>query len=70
MKAGDRVDGAFTLLRPLGEGGMGEVWLGREDALGRDVALKFMRESPDPARAVRFGREARALAALDHPSIN
>lgn len=69
MKPGDLVDGAFTLLRPLGEGGMGEVWLAREDGLGRDVALKFMREAPDPARAVRFEREARALAALDHPSI-
>ena len=69
MKSGDLVDGAFTLLRPLGEGGMGEVWLARENGLARDVALKFMREAPDPARAVRFGREARALAALDHPSI-
>ena len=69
MKPGELVDGAFTLLRPLGEGGMGEVWLAREDGLGRDVALKFMREAPDPARAVRFEREARALAALDHPSI-
>jgi len=69
VKSGDLVDGAFTLLRPLGEGGMGEVWLARENGLARDVALKFMRETPDPARAVRFGREARALAALDHPSI-
>ena len=69
MKSGDLVDGAFTLLRPLGEGGMGEVWLAREDGLARYVALKFMRKAPDPARAIRFGREARALAALDHPSI-
>ena len=69
MKSGDLVDGAFTLLRPLGEGGMGEVWLAREDGLARYVALKFMRKAPDPARDIRFGREARALAALDHPSI-
>ncbi|MBQ3809967.1 MAG: serine/threonine protein kinase [Kiritimatiellae bacterium] len=59
----------FELLRPLGEGGMGEVWLARERPLGREVALKIMRESDGPARSERFAREARALAALDHPSI-
>ena len=59
----------FELLRPLGEGGMGEVWLARERPLGREVALKVMRESDGPARSERFAREARALAALDHPSI-
>ena len=59
----------FELLRPLGEGGMGEVWLARERPLGREVALKIMRESDGLARSERFAREARALAALDHPSI-
>lgn len=59
----------YELLRPLGTGGMGEVWLARERPLGRDVALKAMRESDGPARSARFAREARALAALDHPSI-
>ncbi len=59
----------YELLRPLGEGGMGEVWLARERALGRDVALKIMRPSESAARALRFAREAQALAALDHPSI-
>ena len=48
---------------------MGEVWLAREDALGRDVALKAMRPSDSATRTRRFEREARALAALDHPSI-
>ena len=59
----------YTLLRPLGGGGMGEVWLARERALGRDVALKIMRPAESVARALRFAREAQALAALDHPSI-
>ena len=69
LHPGSVVDGDFTLLRPLGEGGMGEVWLAREDALGREVALKAMRPSDNAARLRRFEREARALAALDHPSI-
>ena len=48
---------------------MGEVWLARDRALGRDVALKAMRPSDSASRTRRFEREARALAALDHPSI-
>ena len=48
---------------------MGEVWLARDRALGRDVALKAMRPSDGASRSRRFEREARALAALDHPSI-
>ena len=63
------IDGSFELLRPIGEGGMGEVWLARDRALGRDVALKAMRPSDSASRSRRFEREARALAALDHPSI-
>ena len=63
------VGGDFELVRPLGEGGMGVVWLARETALGREVALKAMRPSDGGSREERFGREARALAALDHPSI-
>ena len=59
----------FELLRPLGAGGMGEVWLARERPLGREVPLKVMRDSDGPARSERFRREARALAALEHPSI-
>ena len=61
--------GDFELLRPLGEGGMGVVWLAHERSLNRDVALKLMRPSNSPTRERRFEREAQALAALDHPSI-
>ena len=64
----------FTLIRRLGVGGMGEVWLAREKSLRRDVALKIMRPSPSDAAAAerarrRFEREARILAAAEHPSI-
>ena len=67
------VGGEFELVRPLGEGGMGSVWLARDRSLGRDVALKLLRAPDDPAARERlrdgFEREARILAAADHPSI-
>ncbi len=64
----------FTLLRRLGSGGMGEVWLAREKSLRRDVALKIMRPTlADDAAAERarrrFDREGRLLAQCAHPSI-
>jgi serine/threonine-protein kinase len=50
---------------------MGEVWHARDLRLGRDVALKVLPEAyaSDPERIVRFQREARALAAFNHPNI-
>ena len=69
LAAGQVVGGDFELVRPLGEGGMGVVWLAEERPLGRKVALKVMRPSESRTRASRFEREARALAALNHPSI-
>ena len=69
LAPGTILGGDFELVRPLGEGGMGVVWLARERPLDRDVALKVMRPSDSRTRERRFEREARALAALDHPSI-
>ncbi len=61
----------FKILERLGGGGMGEVYLAQDTTLGRLVALKFISESiqDNPVAADRFMREARAVAALNHPHI-
>lgn len=63
--------GVFEVLGTLGAGGMGEVYRARDSRLGREVAIKVLPEAVanDPARLTRFEREARALAAVDHPNV-
>jgi eukaryotic-like serine/threonine-protein kinase len=63
--------GNFEVLGPLGAGGMGEVYRARDRKLGREVAIKVLpsRLASDAAGLARFDREARLLAALNHPGI-
>lgn len=63
--------GHFSIVRMLGRGGMGVVYLANDERLGREVALKVLNEYdlPDGDRRTRFMREARAAAAVRHPNI-
>ena len=63
--------GPYTVLGRLGAGGMGEVYRARDRKLQRDVAVKVLRSefAAHPERLARFEREARFLAALNHPQI-
>jgi serine/threonine protein kinase len=61
----------YEIVAPLGSGGMGEVYRARDLRLERDVAVKVMAAhiASDPEMRQRFETEARAIAALSHPSI-
>ena len=63
--------GPYEVVGTLGAGGMGEVYRARDSALGRDVAIKILPEpvANNPEQLTRFTREARTLAALNHPNI-
>jgi serine/threonine protein kinase len=64
LAAGDKL-GPYEILGPLGAGGMGAVYRARDTRLGRDVAIKIS----SAQFTDRFEREARAVAALNHPNI-
>jgi len=63
--------GPYEILSPLGAGGMGEVWKAKDTRLDRFVAVKVLPEhlSKHPESLARFEREAKAVAALNHPNI-
>jgi serine/threonine-protein kinase len=67
----DLVDNRYVLVRSLGIGGMGEVYLAHDEVLDRDVALKVLRKqyAGDEGSAERFRREASSAASLSHPNI-
>ena len=64
LSPGDKL-GPYEILSLLGEGGMGSVYKARDTRLDRIVAVKVSKTAFDP----RFEREARAVAALNHPNI-
>src|SRR5688572_1779309 len=70
MKVGKRL-GPYTILGKLGAGGMGEVYLARDQRLDREVALKTLPAefARDAEGLARFRQEALTLAALNHPNI-
>ncbi|PYS98594.1 MAG: hypothetical protein DMF63_15475 [Acidobacteria bacterium] len=63
--------GHYEILKLIGRGGMGEVYLARDQILNRDIALKLLPQeyTQDPDRLSRFQREARTISALNHPNI-
>jgi serine/threonine protein kinase len=63
--------GHYTIINPLGKGGMGEVYLAEDTKLRREVAIKVLPERlrSDAERLHRFRREAEAAAKLNHPNI-
>lgn len=70
LEQGTRL-GPYEIVAPLGRGGMGEVYRARDRRLGREVAVKVLPRAmaTEPDALVRFEREARAVAALNHPNI-
>ena len=68
---GAALSSKYKLLRSLGAGGMGSVYLARDITLNRDVAIKFiaLSKADDATARRRLVREAQAAAALDHPFI-
>ena len=59
----------YRLIRLLGRGAMGEVYLARDSLLDRPVALKFVQSAGDPVARARLFEEARAIARLQHPNV-
>ncbi|MCA9687596.1 MAG: protein kinase, partial [Myxococcales bacterium] len=61
--------GRFRVLGKLGQGGMGLVYLGLDERLGRKVAIKLIRSRGSEADQSRLLREAQAMAQLSHPNV-
>ena len=70
LQPGTRL-GPYQIAAQIGEGGMGEVYQATDTNLARQVAIKVLPASvaSDPERLARFDREAKTLAALNHPNI-
>jgi serine/threonine protein kinase/Tol biopolymer transport system component len=70
LSNGERL-GSYIVLHPINSGGMGEVYLGRDTRLDRNVAIKILPEefASQPERLRWFERESKTLASLSHPNI-
>src|SRR5438067_1847392 len=70
LSVGQRIN-QYEILAPIGEGGMGEVYLARDSKLDRKVAIKILPRyfAMDAGRLRRFRDEARAASALNHPNV-
>jgi eukaryotic-like serine/threonine-protein kinase len=70
LTTGSRL-GVYEVTAPIGEGGLGAVYRATDTSLGRQVAIKVLPDAfaQDPERLARFEREAKTLAALNHPHI-
>ena len=68
---GTVIDNRYTVIEPLGGGGMAQVYLAHDEVLDRDVALKMLRSqyANDEEFVERFRREAQSAARLTHPNI-
>ncbi len=71
MEKGALLNDRYVLLKPLASGGMAHVWLGRDQLLGRTVAIKILREEYTRKADFqeRFRNEAQAIAKLSHPNL-
>ena len=71
MKQNDLIQERYLLDRPLGKGGMAEVWRARDQRLDRSVAIKFLAPQfhEDPEFLVRFFTEAQSVARMSHPNV-
>ena len=68
LNSGARVK-HYEIRSLLGVGGMGEVYLAHDTRLGRDVAIKFLKQTDDREKLARFRREAKVISSLNHPNI-
>lgn len=68
---GQRLFGDYQVVRKLGEGGMGAVYLARQEAINQELAIKVLhgRAAESPEIIERFNREARVISMLTHPNI-
>jgi serine/threonine-protein kinase len=71
IKPGTKLDRRYRLVEHIAKGGMGDVWQGWDETMGRKVAIKILLPSllDQPGFSERFRREARAMAVIDHRGV-